>query len=104
MRYVSTIRTHTFRLLISGNSSPLRPNMSAANRGRATPGGRKRGREDDPPSSSALEEHFRRDRLGAKKAPVIIVCPNAEEAKRVSQMQNKALTAYGEVIEVIPQP
>lgn len=58
----------------------------------------------DAPSSLVLEDHFRSRKPGVKKAPIIIVCPNAEEAKRVSRMQKDAMTNYSEVVEVIPQP
>ena len=46
-------------------SSPLRPNMSAANRGGAPRGGRKRSREpdDDLPSSSAAPPSSRQSSI-----------------------------------------
>lgn len=58
----------------------------------------------DPPSSQILEGHFKSHKPGVRQAPIIIVCPNAEEARRISRMQKDALTTHSEIVEVIPQP
>lgn len=57
-----------------------------------------------PPSCGVLEKHLQSQKAGTKQAPIVIVCPNAEEARRISRMQAHALTTYSEVVEVIPQP
>lgn len=61
----------------------------------------------EPPSVQVLEEHFRNSRtalIGAKKIPIIIICPNAEEAARISRLHNTALTGFSSIVEVIAQP
>lgn len=61
----------------------------------------------EPPSVQVLEEHFRKSRtaaIGAKKIPIIIVCPNAEEAARISRLHSTALTGFSSIVEVIAQP
>jgi signal transduction histidine kinase len=61
----------------------------------------------EPPSVQILEEHFRKSRtaaIGAKKIPIIIVCPNAEEAARISRLHSTALTGFSSIVEVIAQP
>ncbi|TQN69865.1 Hybrid signal transduction histidine kinase B, partial [Colletotrichum shisoi] len=61
----------------------------------------------EPPSVEILEKRFRDNTqrsLSRRKAPFVIVSPNAEEAVRILQEHSKLLTEFSEIIEVIPQP
>ncbi|KAK2037757.1 hsp90-like protein [Colletotrichum somersetense] len=61
----------------------------------------------ESPSVETLEKRFRdnsKRALKRRKAPFIIVSPNAEEAVRILQEHSKLLMEFSEVVEVIPQP
>ncbi|KZL86556.1 hsp90-like protein [Colletotrichum incanum] len=61
----------------------------------------------EPPSVEILEKRFRDNSQRAskrRKAPFIIVSPNAEEAVRILQEHSKLLMDFSEIVEVIPQP
>ncbi|KAK2017053.1 hsp90-like protein [Colletotrichum eremochloae] len=61
----------------------------------------------EPPSVEILEKRFKdnlKRALKSKKAPFIIISPNAEEAVRILQEHSKLLMEFSEIVEVIPQP
>ncbi|GJD04433.1 HSP90-like protein [Colletotrichum higginsianum] len=61
----------------------------------------------EPPSVEILEKRFRDNTqrsVSRRKAPFVIVSPNAEEAVRILQEHSKLLMEFSEIVEVIPQP
>ncbi|KAF5529528.1 histidine kinase [Fusarium mexicanum] len=61
----------------------------------------------EPPSAKALEKRFEETAIDGgrnKKAPIIIISLNEEEAAKISRAQTKALARLSDVVEVIPQP
>ncbi|EFQ35727.1 hsp90-like protein [Colletotrichum graminicola] len=61
----------------------------------------------EPPSKEVLEKRFKENSSSAlkrRKAPFIIVSPNAEEAVRILEEHSKLLMEFSEIVEVIPQP
>jgi signal transduction histidine kinase/CheY-like chemotaxis protein len=57
-----------------------------------------------PPSAETLRDCLEHNRRSNTRVPVVVLCPNAEEAIRFSQSQVKSLTDFSKVVEVIPQP
>ncbi|KLP12353.1 histidine kinase [Fusarium fujikuroi] len=61
----------------------------------------------EPPSAKTLEKRFEETAIDGrrnKKAPIIIISLNEEEAAKISRAQSKALARLSDVVEVIPQP
>ncbi|KAI1008705.1 hypothetical protein LB504_001449 [Fusarium proliferatum] len=61
----------------------------------------------EPPSAKTLEKRFEETAIDGgrnKKAPIIIISLNEEEAAKISRAQTKALARLSDVVEVIPQP
>jgi len=61
----------------------------------------------EPPSAKTLEKRFAETAIDGrrnKKAPIIIISLNEEEAAKISRAQAKALARLSDVVEVIPQP
>lgn len=61
----------------------------------------------EPPSAKSLEKRFEETVIDGgrnKKAPIIIISLNEEEAAKISRAQTKALARLSDVVEVIPQP
>lgn len=61
----------------------------------------------EPPSAKTLEKRFEETATDGgrnKKAPIIIISLNEEEAAKISRAQSKALARLSDVVEVIPQP
>ncbi|KAF9767174.1 hypothetical protein IL306_000302 [Fusarium sp. DS 682] len=61
----------------------------------------------EPPSAKTLEKRFEETAIDGprnKKAPIIIISLNEEEAAKISRAQAKALARLSDVVEVIPQP
>ncbi|KAF4341837.1 histidine kinase [Fusarium beomiforme] len=61
----------------------------------------------EPPSAKTLEKRLEEtatDGPRNKKAPIIIISLNEEEAAKISRAQTKALARLSDVVEVIPQP
>ncbi|KAF4956083.1 hypothetical protein FGADI_4108 [Fusarium gaditjirri] len=61
----------------------------------------------EPPSAKTLEKRFEETAIEGgrnKKAPIIIISLNEEEAAKISRAQTKALAKLSDVVEVIPQP
>ncbi|KAF4499793.1 histidine kinase [Fusarium agapanthi] len=61
----------------------------------------------EPPSAKSLGKRFEETAIDGgrnKKAPIIIISLNEEEAAKISRAQTKALARLSDVVEVIPQP
>ncbi|KAI9151416.1 Hybrid signal transduction protein dokA [Paramyrothecium foliicola] len=57
-----------------------------------------------PPSIAPLRSTLEDVQKSGKTIPIIVLCPNAEEAIQFSQTRSKSVPNFSSMVEVIPQP